>query len=85
MTNVVALNGVEIVAPGEPDAEIIAKLEQHLADAKAGKTRAVAITSVDNEGWVLSSFEIVSHRFTLLGALTELQHRVARSIGEEDA
>ncbi len=85
MTNVVALNGGEIIAPGEPAAEIIEKLEQHLADAKAGKTRAVAIASVDSEGWVLSSFESTSHRFTLLGALTELQHRVAHSISEEDA
>ena len=85
MTNVVALNGGEIVAPGEPDAKIIAKLEQHLADAKAGKTRAVAIASVDNEGWVLSSLEIASHRFTLLGALTELQYCLSRSIGGEDA
>lgn len=85
MTNVVALNGREIVVPGEPAAEIVEKLEQHLAEAKAGKTRDIAIVSVDSEGWVLSSFELISHRFTLLGALTELQHRVARSISEEGA
>ena len=85
MTNVVALNGAEIVPPGEPDEDIVAMLEQHLADAKAGKTRAVAVVSVDKEGWVLSGFELSSHQFALLGAMTELQYRVSRYVSENEA
>ena len=84
MKNVVSISGDEFVAPGEPDEAIVKILEQHLADAKAGKTRAVAVASVDNAGWVLSGFELVSRRFSLLGAVAELQFRLSKYVNEGD-
>lgn len=77
---VVSMNGAPILEPGEADSDIVEVLEQHLAEARAGRTVAVAICSVNHEGWVLNSFNLHSHKFTLLGALSELHYRLCAHI-----
>lgn len=84
MSNVVAINGAEVHEIGAPDENLIALLERHLADAKSGKTVAVAVCSVDAQGWVLAQFDMNSHRFTLLGALNNLQHKLNKYVDEAD-
>lgn len=84
MSNVVGLCGHSIVLPGEPDEELIAMLERHLADAKSGKSVACAIASVDEKGWCLTTFALSSHRFTLAGAIANLQHKLQTAIEGDD-
>ena len=84
MGKVIAINGAAVPEPGVPDKDIVELLERHLADAKSGKTVAVAVCSVDSAGWVLGEFDTVSHRFSLLGAMSNLLHKLNTHIARED-
>ena len=83
MSKVVSIGGAPVAALGTPDVEIVALLERHLAEAQAGKTTAVAIVSVDRDGWVLTGAAFPSRRFSLLGGLSSLQHELNVSIYED--
>ena len=76
MAKIVSISGAPVLTPGEADEEIVAMLERHLTDARAGKTRACAVVSVDGDGWVLGEFALTTHRFTLVGAVGSLLHRI---------
>ena len=84
MDKVVAINGAAVPEPGVPDKDIVELLERHLTDAKSGKTVAVAVCSVDSAGWVLDELSMTSHRFTLLGAMSNLLHKLNTHIARED-
>ena len=84
MDNVVAINGAAVPEPGVPDKDIVELLERHLTDAKSGKTVAVAICSVDSAGWVLDELSMRSHRFTLLGAMSNLIHKLNARVAGGD-
>ena len=83
MSNVVSICGEPVATPGTPNEGIVALLERHLADAKAGKTVAVGVVSIDKDGWVLPGAVFRSHRFSLLGGLSQLQHELSALIYEE--
>lgn len=76
MSKVISICGEPVAAPGTPNAEIVALLERHLADAKAGKTVACGVVSVDCNGWVLTGSAFPSHRFSLIGAISALQYEI---------
>ena len=84
MTNVVGLSRSPVVLPGEPDKHIVELLETLLADAKSGRIVALAIASVDRNGWCLSSFALNTHRYTLGGAIANLQYKLQQSIEASD-
>ena len=85
MSNVVGLCGEPVVLPGEPDEHIVKLLEILLADAKSGRIVALGVASVDRNGWCLSSFAFNSHRYTLSGAIVNLQYKLQRDIEATDA
>ena len=84
MSKVVAINGATIPEPGVPNKSIVEVLERHLAEAKSGKTVAVAVCSVDNAGWVLGEFDIASHQFLLAGVVSNLLHKLNTHVAGGD-
>ena len=84
MSKVVAINGAAVPEPGVPDKNIVELLERHLADAKSGRTVAVAVCSVDSAGWVLGEFDMLTHRYALAGAVLNLLHKLNTHIVRED-
>jgi hypothetical protein len=80
MSEVVHIKGAPIKQLGQPSPEVIAVLEKHLEEAKAGRIRAVGIAVVnadDTTGteWVFDPEEVVCHQ--LMAAMTYLQNRYA--------
>ena len=84
MSKVIAINDTAAPEPGVPDKDIVELLELHLADAKSGKTVAVAVCSVGSAGRVLGSFSMTSHRFTLLGVMSNLIHKLNARVAGGD-
>ena len=81
---VVGLRGEPVLAHGEALPEIVEICEALLADAKSGKIVALGVAAVDPKDWCWSTFALASHRFTLSGAVANLQHRLQCTIEEDE-
>jgi len=69
----------------QPQANVIAKLEQLLERAKAGQIRAIAFTFVKPGGWLCDGWEDDSGTVHLLMAgISYLQNRFATSVNMRD-
>lgn len=75
MNNVTSINKQPYTV-GEPDQEIIGILRQALIDAESGRTTGLAIAYVDKDLFVLTAGVANRNRFTLLGAVCDLQHKI---------
>ena len=84
-TNVVTLPGCDEVVRDEPNEALIAQLERHLEEAKAGELRgmsyALAYKNTSGGGLIV---EGPSDIVALLGESQVMIHRMARSLIELD-
>lgn len=55
---------------------VIARLEEVLADARAGKIVSVAIAGVEADGTIVSAWSETDDFGRLLGAVSRLEHRI---------
>lgn len=83
-SNVVAFApGLDRQALGEPNPEIVDRLEQLLAQSRAGQIQGFCFVSVDHEGAVMTDY-FGAKRFTQLGGLVRLQHEINQVIDSSD-
>ena len=67
--------------PSAPvSAAVVAKLEEALELARAGKLSSVAIAYVDREGYIASGWSEPPSGGHLLGAVAHLQYRLAEAL-----
>lgn len=76
---VVSLNGAHTPAT-EPVADVVRKIEEMLAKAKAGEIRSVAIAAVTENERTLTVYDSENQIFQLMGALSYLQTRIGIAI-----
>jgi len=66
---------VSLIQQSDPSKDAIRILEQVLADAKAGRVRAVAIATVDHEGMTDGVWSQPPFSNALVGAIEALKFR----------
>ena len=76
MDNIKPIGIVPNAKPGEPDAAIIALLENVLAEAKAGKIESVAVATVEFGEEIGTMFNVGTSWLKLLGSVAALQHEL---------
>jgi len=83
MSNIVELKSRPVVIVES----VVARLEEMLADARAGKITAVAIAAVASDGASTQSWSEGDDFGEMLGAVARLQHRlnVAQDRVQDDA
>ena len=84
MSNIVAINSA-VVPEGQPNPEIIERLESLLEDARAGDIRAISYVAVRSD-YCARSWFYAQPLFgtTLLGWLCRLKHSLTESVeGQE--
>jgi hypothetical protein len=75
--NVTWIGGEDRTPPGQPVENIVAMLETFLAEAKAGKIRALGIVALDENGFYRNQYDtdgITLHE--LIGAIQRLSFRI---------
>lgn len=73
---VISLRGGAIESPNQPNKRVIETLEAFLKRAKAGELNGLAITATQVNGFVRNAWCCSDRGFSLLGALSILQHEM---------
>lgn len=81
--NIINLRGNSLKLRGEPYANVVEALRRFLEAAESGSLSSVAIASVDRDDFITIEFAVNDDKYSLLGALAMLQHRMSCAIKEE--
>lgn len=82
--NVIRLDGGERLRLNEPDPNVVALLEDLLAEAKSGKLVTFAMVSFANDGFIRCCWRGQTSATTVLGGLRRLEFDMLRSIEDNE-